>query len=118
MIHWHNRTKYNLTAGAKKKTGKISETLLADRQKHFIIDVSIVSRTGIKGLNKKYRQKDETTDVLSFPVFENLSETSKINAPVLLGEIVICPDFVSSENDLLELFEHGLNHLIGKHHAE
>ncbi|NCN24512.1 rRNA maturation RNase YbeY [Candidatus Berkelbacteria bacterium CG_4_9_14_3_um_filter_39_23] len=118
MIYWHNRTKYNLTQETKSKTGQISRALLADSKKHFIIDVSIVSRTEIKKLNQKYRQKDQATDVLSFSVFNNLSEIAKIDAPALLGEIVICADFVKIENDLTRLFEHGLNHLIGKHHQE
>lgn len=65
-------------------------------------------------LNKVYRNKDKSTDVLSFP----LSETK--------GEILICPEETKKEakkfnrdyeNFVLFLFIHALCHLKGMTHG-
>ena len=78
------------------------------------ISIYFVSSRRIHSLNKKYRQIDQPTDVLSFPLWENISKmpkTGKIN----LGDIFICLKFVSKD-ELKGVVEHSLNHLVGKHH--
>ena len=81
------------------------------------IEVLVVSNEDIKILNKKYRNKDKETDVLSFP-YENMPK-----AP--LGSIVISADFIkkyankynhSYNDEFALLFIHGFLHLLGYDH--
>ena len=86
------------------------------------VEVSFVSREEIKKLNKKFRNKDIETNVLSFPksVVSKISNTCE-------GEIIICNDFLLEEaveqnkdpfHHLLHLFLHSLLHLIGFTHDD
>jgi probable rRNA maturation factor len=71
--------------------------------------VEFVDEDRIRDLNRDHRQKDEPTDVLSFPV-------DGADAPVgpsELGDIVICPAHTS---DLREAVLHGALHLTGMDH--
>ena len=75
----------------------------------------------IKTLNAQYRNKDEPTDVLSFP----LGETDK-KGRYLAGDIVVSLDAleenarffkVSPGEELRRLLVHGILHLSGEDHA-
>lgn len=95
------------------------------------ISVSIIGDRKMRELNLKYRKKDKTTNVLSFPVGENIE---KIAFPVestrgrkFLGDILISYPVTLREaqeenkmvdTKIFELLEHGLLHLLGFHHPE
>jgi probable rRNA maturation factor len=86
----------------------------------------------MRQLNNQYRNIDDTTDVLSFPLNDpdEKLEASFVEAPdgtMRLGDIVISfPQAVqeaAEENVLVDdrivfLALHGLNHLLGIHHPE
>lgn len=81
-------------------------------------ELIIVNNAEIQELNHEHRQKDQATDVLSFPL-----EFDMPNMP--LGSIIISKDFVeekakeyghSEHEELSLLFIHGLLHLIGFDH--
>jgi probable rRNA maturation factor len=78
------------------------------------LNVEFVNPEKIRQLNKKYRQIDETTDVLSFPLWENLKSIPE-KGQVSLGDIFICPEEINLNQELPKLIKHSLNHLIGKH---
>ena len=82
--------------------------------KNYELSVAIVGTAKIRELNKRWRDKDEPTDILSFP----LSGSA--------GEIYINPEMTKIEapkfdrpygNFLLFLFIHGLVHLKGYDHG-
>jgi len=82
------------------------------------IELLIVDNKTIQKINKKFRQKDKPTDVLSFPLQTKFSHT-------LLGSIIISSDFVkqkakeyghSQNEELSLLFIHALLHLLGYDH--
>jgi probable rRNA maturation factor len=88
------------------------------------VSVAIVGDRKMKGLNKKYRQKDSTTNILSFPLSEGGS-TYLPQGIVHLGDIVISyPQVIreaSREEMLVDekieaLVRHGMLHLLGLHH--
>ena len=91
------------------------------------ISVSIVGDRLMKNLNKKYRNLDETTDVLSFPLAGD-AHSPFVGPPdgiLYLGDIVVsypqARDEAAEENKKLEekineLVIHGLLHLLGQHH--
>lgn len=96
------------------------------------VSVAVVGDRKIRELNKKYRGKDETTNVLSF----SLSEGESVVLPpasfsgeqtLPLGDVVISYPQVIREaveeetlvdDKIDELVEHGVLHLLGIHHEE
>ena len=81
----------------------------------------------IKNLNNKFRKKNKSTDVLSFPFYseKNLKKKMKKEKELYLGDIIInlnkinCKkniNFFKSEFD--KLWIHGLIHLFGHDHKK
>lgn len=94
----------------------IREFFLSEKiDSQAIVNVEFVNEKAIRALNKKYRHIDAATDVLSFPIFKNLSQTPK-ESPFLLGDIIICPQKTDIGRELASLIKHSLNHLVGHHH--
>jgi|GEM_PF-1370568 len=76
------------------------------------LELSFVSAKEIQILNKKYRDVDKETDVLSFPQIDIPKSSQKI-----LGDIVISPEIAAKKNeDLKDVIKHGLLHLLGYDH--
>jgi probable rRNA maturation factor len=89
--------------------------------KNYELSLVFCNDDFIQEMNKKYRNKDKPTDVLSFPIPSNFPE-GEIQP---LGEVIISletvfnkcseiPDAVRNEISLL--FCHGLLHLLGYVH--
>jgi probable rRNA maturation factor len=73
------------------------------------IAVELIDPVRMRELNRRYRGRDEPTDVLSFPIDEALPSAG----PRELGDVVICP---SQAGDLEEAAVHGVLHLAGHDH--
>jgi probable rRNA maturation factor len=78
----------------------------------------------IRGLNARFRQKGEATDVLSFELGETIEENGETR--YLPGDIVISLESleenaryfqVSPDEELRRLLIHGILHLTGMDHA-
>ena len=96
------------------------------------ISVLLVDNATIQELNRDYREKDVPTDVLSFPLEEELAgevEPEIIGGPAarMLGDIVISVEKAvmqaaeyghSVERELVFLLVHGLLHLLGYDHEK
>ncbi|CAA6809108.1 MAG: Metal-dependent hydrolase YbeY, involved in rRNA and/or ribosome maturation and assembly [uncultured Sulfurovum sp.] len=87
------------------------------------IDLTLCYNNKIKQYNKEYRQQDKATDVLSFPIENDLISMENDFMP--LGSIVISVDYViekakeyqhSNESEMALLLIHGLLHLLGYDH--
>lgn len=88
----------------------------------YEISISFVSNDEIKILNKDYRGIDEITDVLSFPIEEDMK--LPIN---LLGDIIISTEKTieqakefehSLDRELAYLTVHSMFHLMGYDHID
>lgn len=97
-----------------------AEQALDEQHKGADITLRIVDQTESQTLNKTWRNKDKPTNVLSFPVGEQLE-----HAPKLLGDIVICAPIVEQEANeqgkteeahWAHLIIHGVLHLQGYDH--
>lgn len=78
-----------------------------------VAEVSFVSENEIRKLNKKYRKLDKPTDVLSFPLDEELGPDGNVR----LGDIVICKAIAKKKGHTVPfLINHGMLHLLGVHH--
>ena len=71
--------------------------------------LALVEEHRIRALNRGHRDRDEPTDVLSFPV----DEAGPPTGPRELGDVVICPQHTE---DLEEAVVHGVLHLCGYDH--
>lgn len=88
------------------------------------VSIAIVGDRKMTKLNKQYRNKEGTANVLEFPLADG--ESSRLPDDVTrLGDIVISYPMVIKEaaaQDLLvdervdELVRHGMLHLLGLHH--
>jgi len=91
--------------------------------KDFVeISILVVDNPGIREINRLYRNMDEPTDVLSFP----MNEDGGIDSPIL-GDVVISADKAVSQAEYAEiplereiafLYIHGLLHLLGYDHEK
>lgn len=95
-------------------------------QERAEVSLSFVSNEEIRDLNKRYREVDKVTDVLSFPQYEDLNELPQ-EGVIPLGDVVICmaraeaqaEEFGHSlERELVYLFIHSICHLLGYDHME
>lgn len=77
----------------------------------------------IKRLNKKFRNKNKHTDILSFP-FENKIKNLK---EIYLGDIIISYNYMNKPKNLsnymfkkktIKIFIHGFLHLLGYDHIK
>lgn len=96
----------------------------------FGISVTLTSEDQMRQLNKQYRGKDKTTDVLSFPlaegIFNTLISASSVDRDILeLGDIFICRAVAEQkareaghtlDYEMAFLTVHGFLHLLGFDH--
>ena len=87
------------------------------------ISLSFMTTDEIRALNREYRDVDEATDVLSFPMIDDMAGDMPAGMPLILGDIVICPEEVSrlhpelSQRDGISLMiAHSFLHLLGYDH--
>ena len=81
----------------------------------------------IKKLNKKFRKKNNTTDVLSFPFYnkDELKNRLKKEKEIYLGDIIINLNKIKNRHNKVnfrlefdKLWVHGLVHLFGYNHKK
>ena len=85
--------------------------------------IRLTGNSEIRNLNNKFRKKNKTTDVLSFPYYDP-NETRiklKLNKTIYLGDIVINlykidKRKIKFESEFNKLWVHGLVHLLGYKH--
>lgn len=96
------------------------------------ISLSFVSEEEIHQLNRDFRGVDRATDVLSFPLIEDLNDLEAAEEdedlePVALGDVVICLPIAerqageyghSREREIVYLYVHSVLHLLGYDHME
>lgn len=88
------------------------------------VSLAFVGDRKMHGLNKKFRNLDKTTNILSFPLNEG-EQTALPSDTIRLGDIVISyPQVIkeAAEEEVMVderidlLVRHGLLHLLGEHH--
>lgn len=98
-----------------------------DLEGDFEVSISFIDPLEIKDLNAQYRDKDKTTDVLSFPIFSNPNEINTVDilVPIELGDIFLNVDQAKKqaleygntlEYEILYLLIHSFLHLLGYDH--
>lgn len=111
---------------SRKKIKEVIIRVLSEQAVTSPIEVSVavIGNRKMRGLNKKYRNIDSSTNVLSFSQTEG-DATMQPPDRLYLGDIVLCyPKVIEEcarENELIDdrinlLVEHSLMHLLGHHH--
>tara|TARA_B100000767_G_C19740795_1_gene526079 strand:- start:70 stop:531 length:462 start_codon:yes stop_codon:yes gene_type:complete len=92
-------------------------------KKEISFSLLLSNNSGIKRLNKNFRNKNKATDILSFP----LDKKKKISKKTYIGDIIISYNFIDkpkSQNlkifkqKLIKIFIHGFLHLLGFDHVK
>ncbi len=134
MIRVLLQTESHFPVDRKKIKQAVENALASEVHRTTEVSIAVVGDRRMRELNKKYRNRDATTDVLSFGQ-EDLPAGRQaagafIEPPddvLRLGDIVVSyPQAVGEareENKLVDdqivfLVLHGLDHLLGKHHPE
>ena len=108
-----------------QKLKKISNIINFFKDKNVTFTILLTNSLNIKKLNKEFRKKNKSTDVLSFPSFswENLKLIKKKN--IYIGDIAASYEAIysrSKKRNFLDEFDkvwiHGLLHLIGYDHIK
>ena len=108
-----------------KKLKKISKIVPFFKKKNAIFTILLTNSLNMTKLNKKFRNQNKSTDVLSFPSFSpnNLKLIKKKN--IYIGDIAACYEIIdirSNKNNFFSEFDkvwvHGLLHLVGHDHRK
>ena len=115
---WKNKIK-NPKNYIKKRLKKFSKIPNFQTKKQEF-SILLTNSKKMKSLNSKYRKKNRTTDVLSFPTKDFI-----INNNIYIGDIAICYEIINkrskTSNFFLEfdkMWIHGYFHLIGYDHKK
>jgi probable rRNA maturation factor len=139
---YDNETKESFSFQPEEQAKRLIRAVCDFFQCPYECEVSLllVSEETIRELNKKHRNTDSTTDVLSFPMAEFKTpgewndeiflETRSISpetGELLLGDIIICPQIIKEQakeyghSELREfsfLTVHSMLHLCGFDHQD
>ena len=123
-INW-KRYLRNPNRFIEKKIALLNKKNKLFKKNTLICSLLLSGTKEIKNLNKKFRKKNKSTDVLSFPFYEKNQLINKIRKEkeVYLGDIIINLSQVKKKNnkdkfkeELNKLWIHGLLHLLGYDH--
>ena len=110
-----------------KKISKLNLNTKELKKNRFFCTLLLSGNKQIKHLNKKFRKKNKTTDILSFP-FQSKKELKKIfkkEKEIYLGDIIINLNKIQNKRtkkffniEFDRLWIHGLVHLFGYEHKK
>ena len=119
---WHKKIN-NPKKYFSKKLKKISKIIRFFKGKNIIFTILLTNSLNMKKLNKKFRKRNNSTDVLSFPFFSTKNLQSIKEKNFYIGDIAISYEIIDSRskknNFFLEfdkVWIHGLLHLVGYNH--
>ena len=123
MIQNHSRTKIDRQR-VKRRVSHIFKKLGYLKSE---ISILFIDDIEMRVLNKRYRGKDKTTDVLSFSQIDGYknSKLRTLNTELLLGDVVISLETAKRQakerghpfiKEVLILLTHGILHLLGYDH--
>ena len=120
---WNKKIK-NPSNYIKKKIKKISK-FNSLKKKRSSLTILLTDNSKMKYLNKKFRSKNKTTDVLSFPNLDDMDLKKKNNVEIYLGDIAISYEIVNRRSkdsnfdlEFDKMWIHGYLHLLGYNHKK
>ena len=121
---WHKKIK-NPKRYFSKKLKKISKIVKFFKGKNIIFTILLTSSLNMRRLNKKFRNRNKSTDVLSFPFLPSNNLKFIKQKKFYIGDLATSYEIINfrskKSNFLLEfdkVWVHGLLHLIGYNHVK
>ena len=120
---WHSKIQ-NPKKYIKKKIKKVFKfnTL---KKKHLSLTILLTGNSKMKFLNKKFRNENKTTDVLSFPNLNIADLKKKTDTKIYLGDIALSYEIINRRSkysnfdlEFDKMWIHGYLHLIGYDHKK
>ena len=103
------------------KLNKIVSTILdQEKMSDCVINLRLLNDKQMKKLNMQFRQKDKTTNVLSFP-----NDDISVKQTKNIGDIAISVEYVKAEakkegktfdDHIIHMLAHGVYHILGYDH--
>ena len=95
------------------------------KKKGLSFTILLTGSSKMKYLNKKFRNKNKTTDVLSFPNLGTVDLKKKINTKIYLGDIALSYEIINQRSknsnfnmEFDKMWVHGYLHLLGYDHKK
>jgi len=121
---WLKKIK-NPSKSINKILNKINKILRFSPKKYYTFTILLANNSKIKSLNKKFRNKNKATDVLSFPFYKKKDFLKVNKRDVYLGDVIISFEFVFKRsigkiflNEFNKIWIHGFLHLLGYDHIK
>ena len=105
----------------ENKLTKIVSTILdQEKMSDCVINLRLLNDKEMKKLNMQFRQKDKTTNVLSFP-----NDDISVKQTKNIGDIAISVEYVKAEakkegktfdDHIIHMLAHGVYHILGYDH--
>jgi len=121
---WHKKIK-NPKKYFSKKLKKISKIVKFFKEKNITFTILLTNSSNMKKLNKKFRNQNKSTDVLSFPFLSLNDLKFTRQKKFYIGDVATSYEIINSrskkKNFFLEFdkaWVHGLLHLIGYNHIK
>ena len=119
---WHTKIK-EPQKYLSKKLKKVSKIIKFLKSKNITFTILLTDSLNMKKLNKKFRNCNKPTDVLSFPFFSSNELKSIKQKKFYIGDIATSYEIInyrSKKDNFLLNFDkawiHGLLHLVGYDH--
>jgi probable rRNA maturation factor len=103
------------------KLNEVVSTILdQEKMSDCVINLRLLNDKEMKKLNMQFRQKDKTTNVLSFP-----NEDISVKQTKNIGDIAISVEYVKAEakkegktfdDHIIHMLAHGVYHILGYDH--
>ena len=121
---WHKKIK-KPQKYFNQKLRKISKINKFFKNKNIVFTILLTDSLYIKKLNKKFRKRNKSTDVLSFPYLSDKNLKLIKKNKIYIGDIAVCYEIINSrskKNIFIKEFDkvwiHGFLHLIGYDHVK
>jgi probable rRNA maturation factor len=111
----------NIEKPLNNKLNKVVSTILdQEKMSDCVINLRLLNDKEMKKLNMQFRQKDKTTNVLSFP-----NEDISVKQTKNIGDIAISVEYVKAEakkegktfdDHIIHMLAHGVYHILGYDH--
>tara|TARA_B100000767_G_scaffold169846_1_gene159009 strand:- start:174 stop:638 length:465 start_codon:yes stop_codon:yes gene_type:complete len=124
--HWNKYLK-NPINFIDKKISQINKKNKLYKKNVLICSLLLTGTSEIKKLNKKFRKKNRSTDVLSFPFYEpkSLKKIIVKEKEIYIGDIIVNLNKITNKNNKIKfnqqfnkLWVHGFVHLFGYKHKK
>ena len=101
---WYKKIK-NPKKYFNKKLKKVSETVRFFKDKNITFTILLTNSLKMKKLNKKFRNLNKPTDVLSFPFFSSYNLKSKKKKNFYIGDIAASYEIINYRSKKIILFQ-------------